>query len=153
MPFFRGISSIFTHCGLKERRLMETLFMNEKLTYRTQSKWHELFNRETHSTSVLYRIDLLSHFIFHLHEYPCNISHERIFLEQKKKKKWYTTDIFRTWMHFLRVNVTFYDAVNVIHDVITTANPFPCTAKFMFAWIRNNKTQQIRRWKIKRIRI
>ena len=28
-------------------------------------------------------------------------------------------------MHFLGVNVTFYDAVNVIHDVITTANPFP----------------------------
>ena len=33
-------------------------------------------------------------------------------------------------MHFLRVNVTFCDAVNVIHDVITTANPFPYTAKF-----------------------
>ena len=30
-------------------------------------------------------------------------------------------------MHFLRVNVTFYDAVNMIHDVITTANPFPYT--------------------------
>ena len=27
-------------------------------------------------------------------------------------------------MHFLRVNVTFYDAVNVIHYVITTANSF-----------------------------
>ena len=24
-----------------------------------------------------------------------------------------------------RLNVTFYDAVNMIHDVITTANPFP----------------------------
>ena len=35
-------------------------------------------------------------------------------------------------MHFLRVNVTFYDAVNVIHDVITTANPFSHTAKFKF---------------------
>ena len=35
-------------------------------------------------------------------------------------------------MHFLRVNVTFYDAVNVIHDVITTADPIPYTAKFMF---------------------
>ena len=33
---------------------------------------------------------------------------------------------------FLRVNVAFYDALNVIHDVITTANPFPYTAKFMF---------------------
>ena len=36
-------------------------------------------------------------------------------------------------MHFLRVNVTFYDAVNMIrdvimiHDVIRTAKPFPYT--------------------------
>ena len=28
-------------------------------------------------------------------------------------------------MHFLLVNFTFYDAVSMIHDVITTANPFP----------------------------
>ena len=48
-------------------------------------------------------------------------------------------------MHFLRVNVTFYDAVNMIHDVITTGNPFPCTVKFIFVGIRNNKTQQIKR--------
>ena len=54
-------------------------------------------------------------------------------------------------MHFLRVNVTFYDAVSMIHDVIRTANPFPRTAKFMFVGVRNNKTQQIRRWKINRI--
>ena len=45
-------------------------------------------------------------------------------------------------MHFLWVNVTFYDAVNVIHDVITTANPIPYTVKFMFVGVRNNKTQQ-----------
>ena len=45
---------------------------------------------------------------------------------------------------FLRVNVTFYDAVNIIHDVLTTANPSPCTGKFMFVGVRNNKTQQIR---------
>ena len=64
----------------------------------------------------------------------------------------YTTDIFRTWKHFLRVNVTFYDAANVIHDVITT-DPIPYTAKFMFDGVGNNKTQQIRRWKINRIRI
>ena len=38
-----------------------------------------------------------------------------------------------------------YDAVNVIHDVITTADPIPYTAKFMFDGVRNNKTQQIRR--------
>ena len=35
-------------------------------------------------------------------------------------------------MHFVRVNVTFYDAVNVIHDVVTSANPLPYTAKFIF---------------------
>ena len=48
-------------------------------------------------------------------------------------------------MHFLRVNVTFYDAVNMIHDVITTANQFPYTTKVMFVAVRNNKTQEIRR--------
>ena len=42
-------------------------------------------------------------------------------------------------MLFLRVTVTFYDAVNMIHDVISTANPFPDTAKFMFVGVRNNK--------------
>ena len=47
-------------------------------------------------------------------------------------------------MHFLWVNVTFYDAVNVIHDVITTAIPFPYTAKFIFVRVTNNKTQQVR---------
>ena len=47
-------------------------------------------------------------------------------------------------MHFLQINATFYEAVNMIHDVIRTANPFPYTAKFMFVCIRNNKTQQIR---------
>ena len=55
--------------------------------------------------------------------------------------------MFRTLMHFLRVNVSSYDAVNMIHDVITTANLFPytCTAKFMFVGVRNNKPQQVRR--------
>ena len=48
-------------------------------------------------------------------------------------------------MHFLCVNVTFSDAVSMIHDVITTANSFPYTAKFMFVCVKNNKTQQIRR--------
>ena len=55
-------------------------------------------------------------------------------------------------MHFLRVNVTFYAAVNMIHDVIATHNPFPYTAKFMFVGVRYNKIQQIRRRKINRIR-
>ena len=45
----------------------------------------------------------------------------------------------------LRVNVKFYDAVNMIHDSITTGNPFPYTANFMFVGVRNKKTQQIRR--------
>ena len=60
-------------------------------------------------------------------------------------------------MDFLRVDVTFYDAVNMIYDVtfydavnmiydvIRAADPFPYTAKFMFVGVRNNKTQQIRR--------
>ena len=48
-------------------------------------------------------------------------------------------------MHFLRVKVTSYDTVNMIHDVITTAKLFPYTAKFMFDGVRNNKTQQMRR--------
>ena len=66
---------------------------------------------------------------------------------------WYTTYIFRTWMHFLRVNIKFYDAVSMLHDVIITTNPFPYIAKFMFVGVRNNKTQQVRCWKINRIRI
>ena len=44
-------------------------------------------------------------------------------------------DIFRTWIHFLRVNVTFSVAVNVVHDVITTANLSPYTAQFMFVGV------------------
>ena len=46
--------------------------------------------------------------------------------------------------HFA-VNVTLYDAVNIIHGVITTRNSFPYTAKFMFVGVINNETQQIRR--------
>ena len=37
---------------------------------------------------------------------------------------------------FLRVNVTFYDVVTMIHEVITTRNPFPYIAKFMFVGVR-----------------
>ena len=48
-------------------------------------------------------------------------------------------------MHFLRINVTFNGVVNMIHDVITTANPFPYTAKFMFVGVRNNTSEQIKR--------
>ena len=55
-------------------------------------------------------------------------------------------------MHFVWVNVTFYDAVTMIHDVITTANLFPYTAKFMFDGARNNTSEQLRRLKINRIR-
>ena len=48
-------------------------------------------------------------------------------------------------MHFLQVNVTFYEAVSILHDFIRRAYPFQYTAKFMFVCVRNNKTQQIRR--------
>ena len=48
-------------------------------------------------------------------------------------------------MYFLPVNVTFYEAVNMIRDIIRTANPFPYSSKFMFVGVRNNKSQQIRR--------
>ena len=41
-------------------------------------------------------------------------------------------------LFFVRVNVMFYDAVNMIYDVIRTANPFPYTTKFMFVGDRNN---------------
>ena len=34
-------------------------------------------------------------------------------------------------MQFMRVNVTFYDAVNAIHDVITTDDPIPYSAKII----------------------
>ena len=53
-------------------------------------------------------------------------------------------------MHVQLVNVTFHDALDMIHDVIR-ANPFPYTAKFMFVGGRNNKTQQIRRRKVNKI--
>ena len=58
-------------------------------------------------------------------------------------------------MHFLRVNVTFYDAVNMIHAVITTAKLFICTAKFMFDGVRNNnvETKKIEIERQNRIRI
>ena len=48
-------------------------------------------------------------------------------------------------MHFPRVNITFYDAVSMIHDVVTAAYPFPYTAKLTFVGVSNHKIQQIRR--------
>ena len=62
----------------------------------------------------------------------------RIFLEQKN-------DILRIFLEHKWVTVKFYDVVNMIHDVITTAYPFPYTAKFTFVGDKNNKTQQIKR--------
>ena len=44
-------------------------------------------------------------------------------------------------MHFLLVNVTLYDAVSMIHDVIATAKLFPYTAELTFVGFRNHKTQ------------
>ena len=54
-------------------------------------------------------------------------------------------------MHFLWVNVMYYDTVNMIHDVISTANLFLDIAKVTFDGVRNNKTQQMRRLTINRI--
>ena len=43
------------------------------------------------------------------------------------------------------INVTVNDAVNLIHVVITTANLFQYTAKFVVDGVRNNKIQEMRR--------
>ena len=39
----------------------------------------------------------------------------------------------------------FYDAINIIHDVIIIPYPYSYTAKFVFIGVRINKDQQIRR--------
>ena len=39
----------------------------------------------------------------------------------------------------------FFDAINMIHDVIRTANPFPYTAKFILVGVRSNRTQRMKR--------
>ena len=41
-------------------------------------------------------------------------------------------------MNILLVKVTFYDAVNIIHDVIITPNSYPYSAKFVFAGVEIN---------------
>ena len=46
-------------------------------------------------------------------------------------------------MHFLSVNVTFYDAVNMIHDVIGTDNSFTYTAKFIFVGVRKDRIEYV----------
>ena len=77
------------------------------------------------------------HLIYiHTHTHTPNIFRTkndipRIFLEHR--------------MHFLWVNVPFYEAVSIMHDVITTPNPFPYTAKFMVVGVTHYKTQQIRK--------
>ena len=45
-------------------------------------------------------------------------------------------------MHFLWVNVTFNQAVNMMHDIVRTAYAFPYTAKFMSGLeiIKRNKS-------------
>ena len=67
-----------------------------------------------------------------------------MFLEQKMMCQGY----FWNMNAFLRVNVTFYDVVNMVYGVIRRANLFPYTAKFMLVGVRNDTTQQIRRLKI-----
>ena len=54
-------------------------------------------------------------------------------------------------MNFLRVNVTFYDAVNIIHDVTITRNSYQFTAKILFVGVRITKDQQMIRLKRNRI--
>ena len=51
-------------------------------------------------------------------------------------------------MHFLRLNVTFHDAINIIHDVIIKRNPYPYTTKFVFLVVRINTDQEMRSSKI-----
>ena len=48
-------------------------------------------------------------------------------------------DILRTYLDFLQVNVTSYDAVSIIHDVIITPYPNPYTDKFVFVVVWNYK--------------
>ena len=59
----------------------------------------------------------------------------------------YTTDIFRTWMHFVQVNLMFYDTVNLIYDIITTATIFPYTAKFSLTMVEIIK---LNNWDVER---
>ena len=85
---------------------------------------------------------------------PCNTFRMLFFL--------YTTDISGTKNDVPRIflehesisagKFTFYDAVNMIHDVNRTANPFPYYVvqnSCLSEW--NNKTPQIGHWKINRI--
>ena len=61
-------------------------------------------------------------------------------LEQTKN------DISQIFLEYVRILFfQFYDAVNMVHDVIRTANPFPYTAYFKFVGVINNKNQQITR--------
>ena len=47
-------------------------------------------------------------------------------------------------MNFLLETVSFYDAVNIIHDAIITTNLYPYTIKFVFVNVRIIKDQEIR---------
>ena len=44
-------------------------------------------------------------------------------------------------------NVTFFDAINIIHDTIITVHPYPYTAQFVSVDVRNYKDQQTRHWR------
>ena len=44
-------------------------------------------------------------------------------------------------MSFLLINVTFYDAINIIHDVNITPNSYTYTAKFVCVGVRISKDQ------------
>ena len=44
-------------------------------------------------------------------------------------------------MAFLRVNVTFNNAVNVIHDVSMAGDPYQYTSKFVFLSARKKQNK------------
>ena len=46
-------------------------------------------------------------------------------------------------MIFLRVNITFYEAVKTIHDVLITPDLHPQASKFVYCGVLDNKDQQI----------
>ena len=47
-------------------------------------------------------------------------------------------------MNFLRVNVTFYDVVIIVYDVIFTCNLYPYTATVGFVDVTSKNDQQVR---------
>ena len=51
-------------------------------------------------------------------------------------------------MNFLWVNVTFYDTVNIILDIIVPPNPYPYTVKFVAppGWLSGERVELMTWW-------